>query len=258
VKFLDYYSKVDLIEQYRKANKRLILLDYDGTLITFFSNPSDAIPGDNLMEVLEKLNTEKNDLCIISGRNSDWFDKWFIQLNIHIISEHGGCIKFKGQQWVKKETGPDNWKDAVKQVMNRYVQECPATFIEEKGYAIVWHYRKANANQGSLLAGQLYKEFKDQFTNENLEVFSGKKIVEVKIKGINKGAAIKQFLTNTTYDFILAVGDDYTDEAMFKELAGVNNSFTIKVGNDASLAQYNLYTPQMVISLLETFTYIID
>lgn len=255
---MDYYSRVDLIEQYRKASKRLILLDYDGTLISFFSNPSDAIPGDNLMEMLEKLNTSKNDLCIISGRNRDWFDKWFIQLNIHIISDHGGCIKLKGQPWVKEETGPDNWKDAVKQVMNRYVLECPATFIEEKDYALVWHYRKANASQGSLLAGQLYKEFKDQLVNENLEVFSGKKIVEVKIKGINKGVAIKQFLTNKTYDFILAVGDDYTDEAMFKELASVNNSFTIKVGDDASIAQYNLYTPQMVISLLEMFTYIID
>jgi trehalose 6-phosphate synthase/phosphatase len=58
------------------------------------------------------------------------------------------------------------------------------------------------------------------------------------------------------YDFILAIGDDYTDEAMFRELAEVNNSFTIKVGGDASLAQYNLYTPQMVVSLLETFTYV--
>jgi trehalose 6-phosphate synthase/phosphatase len=258
VKFLDYYSKVDLIEQYRKANKRLILLDYDGTLISFFSDPSDAIPGDNLMEVLGKLNTTKNDLCIISGRNSDWFDKWFVQLNIHIIAEHGGCIKLKGQQWAKQETGPDDWKDAVKQMMNRYVQECPVTFIEEKEYAIVWHYRNADASQGSSLARQLYEEFKDQLTNKNLEVFSGKKIVEVKIKGINKGAAIKQFLTNSTYDFILAVGDDYTDEAMFKELAAVNNSFTIKVGDDASLAQYNLYTPQMVVSLLETFTHITD
>lgn len=258
MKFLDFYSKVDLIEQYRKASKRLILLDYDGTLITFFSNPADAIPGDNLMDVLKKLNTSKNDLCIISGRNSDWFDKWFAQLNIHIIAEHGGCMKLKGQQWLKKETGPGKWKDAVKQLMNKYVQECTATFIEEKEYAVVWHYRNADVSQGNRLAEQLYNEFSSQLPNGELEVFSGKKIVEVKIKGINKGAAIKQFLTGSSYDFILAVGDDYTDEAMFKELAAVHNSFTIKVGDDASFAQYNLYTPQMVVSLLETFSYVTD
>jgi trehalose 6-phosphate synthase/phosphatase len=253
VKFLDYYSKFDLIEKYRRADKRLILLDYDGTLISFFSNPADAIPGDNLLEVLEKLNTAKNDLCIISGRNSDWFDKWFTQLNIIIIAEHGGCIKLKGEQWLKKEAGPNSWRDTVKQVMNRYVQECRHSFVEEKEYAMVWHYRNADTSQGTLLAEQLYNELYNLCRTENLDVFSGKKIIEVKIRGINKGAAIKQLLATAAYDFILAIGDDYTDEEMFRELAAVNDSFTIKVGNDASLAQYNVYTPQMVISLLEMF-----
>jgi trehalose 6-phosphate synthase/phosphatase len=252
VKFLDYYSKFDLIEKYREATKRLILLDYDGTLISFFSNPADAIPGDNVMDVLTKLNTAKNDLCVISGRNSAFFDQWFSELNIIIIAEHGGCIKLKGQPWLKKEAGPDKWKDAVRLVMNKYVQECAHSFIEEKEYSVVWHYRNAEAIQGNMLAEKLYQEFKDRFRHENLEVFAGKKIVEVKLKGINKGAAIQQFLATDTYDFILAIGDDYTDEEMFKVLAAVDNSFTIKVGNDTSVAQFNLYTPQMVISLLET------
>jgi trehalose 6-phosphate synthase/phosphatase len=252
VQFLDYYSKFDLIEKYREAGKRLILLDYDGTLISFFSNPADAIPGDSLMELLTKLNTAKNDLCIISGRNSHWFDQWFGQLNIIIIAEHGGCVKLKGQPWLKKEAGSDKWKAAVKEVMDRYVQQCANSFIEEKEYSVVWHYRNADPDQANLLAAKLYKEFQDRFRHENLEVFTGKKIVEVKIKGINKGAAIQQFLATDTYDFILAIGDDYTDEEMFKVLATVNKSFTIKVGNDTSVARYNLYTPQMVISLLET------
>jgi trehalose 6-phosphate synthase/phosphatase len=258
VKFLDYYSRFDLIEQYRTANKRLILLDYDGTLISFFSNPSDAIPGADLKELLKKLDNNKNEVCIISGRSNDWFDKWFNELNIHIIAEHGGCIKNKGQQWVKTETGSDDWKNDVKAVMGRYVTECLHSFVEEKEYSMVWHYRNANPDRANLLAEKLYEELKDLFTGKNLEVFAGKKIVEVKIKGINKGAAIKQFLAIASYDFILAVGDDYTDEAMFKVLAEVNNSFTIKVGVDTSFAQYNLYTPQMVISLLGTFTHIID
>jgi trehalose 6-phosphate synthase/phosphatase len=256
VKFLDNYSKFDLLEQYRKASKRLILLDYDGTLISFFSNPSDAIPGNDLKELLKNLNTDKNDLCIISGRSNDWFDKWFKELHIHIIAEHGACIKLKGQQWLKAEAGTDDWKVEVNDLMHRYVAECPGSFIEQKDYSVVSHYRNADPDHGNLLADSLCKKLKLRFTNRNLEVFTGKKIVEVKIRGINKGAAIKQFLAITTYDFMLAAGDDYTDETMFQMLAAVNNSFTIKVGIDASLTQYNLYTPQMVISLLETFTHI--
>jgi len=258
VKFLDYYSKFDLLEQYRKASSRLILLDYDGTLISFFPKPSDAIPGNDLKELLKKLNTPKNDLCIISGRSSDWFDKWFKELNIHIIAEHGACIKPKGQKWINVEAGSDDWKRDVNAVMHMYVDKCPGSFIEEKEYSVVWHYRNADPIQGNLLAEDLYKKLKTGFRDTNLEVFIGKKIVEVKIRGINKGEIIKQFLTFTNFDFILAAGDDYTDEAMFKVLAAVKNSFTIKVGIDSSFAQYNLYTPQMVVSLLETFTHITD
>jgi len=258
VKFLDYSVKFDLIDQYQRATKRLILLDYDGTLISFFRNPSDAIPGEDLKELLKKLNTLKNEVCIISGRSSDWFDKWFTELDINIIAEHGGCKKIKGQPWTKVETGTGLWKNDVTNVMQRYVTECPHSFVEEKEYSIVWHFRNADPDLGNLLAGKLILELNEKFSSRNLDIFMGKKIVELKIRGIDKGDAIKQFLTGATYDFILAVGDDYTDEEMFKVLAEVKNSFTIKVGNDASFAQFNLYTPQMVVSLLETFSHIVD
>jgi trehalose 6-phosphate synthase/phosphatase len=79
----------------------------------------------------------------------------------------------------------------------------------------------------------------------------GNKIVEVRNSGIDKGTAIKKILARHSYDFIFAVGDDKTDEDMFKTLVGKPNCFTIKVGPNASYAQYNLLKPQMVISLLE-------
>ena len=88
------------------------------------------------------------------------------------------------------------------------------------------------------------------------QVNMGNKIVEVRSRGINKGTAIKKILLNKEYDFVFAVGDDKTDEDMFKTLVGRENCFTIKVGPNASYAQYNLLKPQMVISLLEGFNYL--
>jgi trehalose 6-phosphate synthase/phosphatase len=82
-------------------------------------------------------------------------------------------------------------------------------------------------------------------------VLPGNKIVEVRNSGTDKGTAIKKILAKEEYDFIFAVGDDRTDEDMFKQLAQKENSFTIKVGSEASYAHYNLHTPQMVVSLLE-------
>ena len=87
--------------------------------------------------------------------------------------------------------------------------------------------------------------------DRHLEVMHGSKIVEVRTRGINKGIAIRKILSGEKYDFVFAVGDDKTDEDMFKMLAGKENCFTVKVGPNASYAQYNLLKPQMVIALLE-------
>jgi trehalose 6-phosphate synthase/phosphatase len=84
-----------------------------------------------------------------------------------------------------------------------------------------------------------------------LQVNLGNKIVEVRSRGIDKGTAIKKILSKKDYDFVFAVGDDKTDEDMFKTLVGRDNCFTVKVGPNASYAQYNLLKPQMVVSLLE-------
>jgi trehalose 6-phosphate synthase/phosphatase len=127
-----------------------------------------------------------------------------------------------------------------------------------KDFSIVWHYRNADADQGKLRAAELMNELKELAKNRELKVFSGKKIVEVKMNHIDKGAAVKKILSKSQFDFILAIGDDYTDEDMFKLLTHNENSFTIKVGNEASFASYNLYTPQMVISLLEKISYITE
>jgi trehalose-phosphatase len=256
LKFLDYYSKADLLERYRHANKRLILLDYDGTLIPFFSNPSDAAPGYNLIELLKKLNNNKNDLWLVSGRSYLWFDKWFHNLNINIIAEHGACIKSAGKEWEKALVYNNGWKGEVKEIMELYVRNCPNTFIEEKEYSTVWHYRNAIYEQAKSLVRELYTALNNYACTQNLQVFMGNKIIEVKIRGIDKGSAIKKLVAGNCYDFVLGIGDDYTDEDMFKVLAEKPYSFSIKVGNDDSMARFNLYTPQMVISLLEAISYI--
>jgi len=256
VKFLDYYSKSDLIDSYRNADKRLVLLDYDGTLISFFPNPADAIPGRSLIELLNKLNTSKNHLCLISGRPYEWLDYWFGKLNINIIAEHGACIKLKDARLIKSNSDESIWKKQVQMIMEAYTQQCANTFVEEKEYSIVWHYRRANPSEAKQHADKLYEELSNLSEQLNYQVKKGNRIIEAKNQGIDKGSAIDTFLASNEYEFILAIGDDYTDEDMFKVLAETKNTFTIKVGDNISSAQYNLYTPQMVISLIETLAHI--
>lgn len=255
VKFLDEYSKIHLLESYRSANKKLLLLDYDGTLKPFVSNPDDAIPGKELLQLIKELN-EDNTVCVISGRSSKWLEKYFGECNIHMVAEHGARFKFPHQEWTNEIMVQGEWKQPILQIMQAYVRRCAHSFIEEKEFSIVWHYRNASLEQGKLRAAELAAELNDYAYKRHLQVSPGNKIVEVKAFGVDKGAAIRKILNNNDFDFILAIGDDQTDEDMFRVLLDVKNSYTIKVGNEASFARYNLFTPQMVISLLENMNFI--
>ena len=255
VKFLDDYSRGILLDSYRKAVKRLIVLDYDGTLVPFTSNPSSAIPDTHLLELLKNLSLD-NDVYIVSGRNSDWLEKYFGRHSLNLIAEHGARIKYHGGHWSNEVLVRSEWKEQAIRLMQTYVRRCAHSTIEEKEYSLVWHYRNAHPEQGKLRASELYAELSDFAYNRHLEVMKGNKIVEIRNSGVDKGAAVRKVLGRKNYDYVLAIGDDTTDEDMFKILANGKNSFTIKVGSDASFAKYNLYTPQMVISLLDRLAFI--
>lgn len=252
IKFLDEYSRRIIFDAYRKAGKRLLLLDYDGTLVTFSSKPELAVPGNDLLQLINDLSLcEENDVFLISGRSSSWLDKHFGSLPVNLIAEHGARYKWKNSEWITEVQTHNEWKEQVHNVMEMYVRRCANTFIEEKDFSMVWHYRNANNEQGKLRAFELVSELNDYIRNSHLQVLMGNKVVEVKQSGINKGNSIKKMIDQESYDFIFAAGDDRTDEDMFKALAHRKNAFTIKIGTEASYAQYNLHTPQMMISLLE-------
>jgi trehalose 6-phosphate synthase/phosphatase len=252
VKFIDHLSKRNLFDAYRNAKRRLLLLDYDGTLVSFASNPDLAVPDKALLNLISGLSSaEGNDVYVISGRSSAWLDKHFGSMPVNLISEHGARFRRKNNDWITQVQTHSEWKEQVHHIMEIYVRRCANSFVEEKDFSIVWHYRNANVEQGKLRALELANELHEYTRHRQLEVLPGNKIVEVRNSGTDKGTAIKKILAKEEYDFIFAVGDDRTDEDMFKQLAQKENSFTIKVGSEASYAHYNLHTPQMVVSLLE-------
>ena len=142
-----------------------------------------------------------------------------------------------------------DWKSPVKKLMEEYVPQCPQSFIEEKEYAVAWHYRNMPATALDA-AKELYRKLLACTAQGPVNVLDGHKVIEVRLKEANKGAAIERVLGHAAYDFILCVGDDITDEDMFERLADRAEAFTIKIGNGATAARYSLHTPYMVQSLL--------
>ena len=252
VRVMDKQLKQNLFDHYQRSSRRLLLLDYDGTLVPFASKPENARPGKQVMRLLRKLSeTDGNEVVIISGRSSEWLEKELGELSLWMIAEHGAKVKKKDGSWREEVIRTDEWKTQVRKVMESYVRRAAHSFVEEKDFALVWHFRNTNPEQGRVRSLELFSELSEYTRHVELQVMMGNKIVEVRVKGIGKHIAASKILINGDYDFVLAIGDDRTDEDMFELLADRENCYTIKVGDEASYAKYNLLNQQKVISLLD-------
>ena len=241
--------KIKLLDDYSKSNNRLILLDYDGTLVHFAEKPEKAKPDDELLKLLTSLaNDVKNEIVIISGRDRATLDKWFGDLNIGLVAEHGAWIKERGKEW--KTIGPlkNDWKKEILPVLELYTDRTPGSFIEEKDFSLVWHYRNCDPE----LAAVRVKELKDILLNltANLDigVMEGNKVIEIKNININKGLSVLEWISKRQWDFMLAIGDDLTDEDIFAVLPDI--AYSIKVGFGSSKAKFYVESVVDVRSLL--------
>src|SRR6185436_11141623 len=90
VRFLGTWQKLKMAATYVVSKSRLLLIDYDGTLVGFSPKPELAVPPDELIKTLSPLSSsERNDIFIISGRSSKSLEDWFGKYPINLIAEHG-------------------------------------------------------------------------------------------------------------------------------------------------------------------------
>jgi trehalose 6-phosphate synthase/phosphatase len=253
VKFLDNTDRKQLLQTYSASKKRLFLLDYDGTLVPFYSLPGQARPDKRILDMLQKLCADPaNTVYVISGRDGYTLEQWLGFLPVNLVAEHGARIRSESRQWENIiETDP-GWYSDIITVMDEYVRRCNGAFIEKKDFSVAWHYRNAEPRQAKVLSTELYSELSEFASRHGLQVIMGNKVVEVRYHGVDKGTVVRKIMGRADYDYMLCIGDDRTDEDMFRVLAAVPEAWTIKVGLGASFAKYNLPALQFVISLLET------
>ena len=226
-------------ESFHKAYKRILFLDYDGTLVPFTNKPNLAKPDAQLLSLLSILSQLSNtEVVLISGRKKEDLERWFEGLALNFICEHGLLIKRRSKDWEVTAVMPSEIKNRIKSIMEVYVDRLPRSFVEEKEFSVVFHYRNADPEQANLRVAELVDELLGFTGTLDISLILGNKIVEVKPAGINKGTSANLFLKDNTFDFILAIGDDTTDEDLFLKLP--EEAITIKVGMGNSNAKYSL------------------
>lgn len=252
-KLLDDKITDHIHEEYQIAQKRTLLLDYDGTLVPFARLPQDAKPTKELLSILTRLASDKkNQVVVISGREAGTLEEWLGKLPVTLVAEHGASYKMKGENWIHSETVSDQWKEEIRPVMQTFVSRCVGSFVEEKKNTIAWHYRNTHPDLGFSRSRELINNLNMLLQNTQLQVIDGNKVVEVRMTGIDKGVMARKMVQEMEPDFVLCIGDDTTDEDMFKALS--EKAYTIKVSYGPTAAQFTVLSQQNVLSLLEELT----
>ena len=277
VNYLNFEMKQKIITSYKLAKKRIIFLDYDGTLVPLTNDPKMATLPNRIVRFLnpfiklispEKLDSNtnakhilrritsnpKNTIIIISGREREFLEKQFKNMDVTLIAEHGYFIRESGKDWVTQTEVNLSWKENILPVLNEYVNRCNGSMVEEKHASLAWHYRNADQDIADIRIHELKNDLAEILKNESkLEILDGNKVLEIKSIMYNKGTAALTFLKDDSFDFIMAVGDDKTDEDLFRAMP--KHAVTIKIGSDPSLAEYSLKEQPMLYDLLDHFKY---
>jgi trehalose-phosphatase len=228
-----------VVKRYREAEKRILLLDYDGTLTEIVKNPRDAAPSEEILEILSGLASDRrNKVCIITGRKKEEAEEWFGKLSLTVYAEHGAYKKEDGK-W-EGSPCPLEWiPDAVK-VIEDFAHMTPGTFIEVKNTCVVFHCGGK---------GQCCAETLNKIVGDRARVVTGKGIIEVRPKGVDKGECVLKEIEKGS--FVLCCGDDVTDEDMFMILKEVENAFSVCIGKRDTCAGWRLPEPGDLRRLLK-------
>ncbi len=233
-----------------RAERRVLLLDYDGTLAPLVPLRHRANPSPEVLQLLWRLQQDpRNVLAVVSSRDRLTLQRWLGECGCILVAEHGAWFNTDGA-WQLLQDLDDDWKGTIRPILERVVEQTPGSLLEEKDYSLVWHYRMTDPEFGLWQARELCSQLQGMLAGSELQVQSGHKVVEVKWSKIHKGVAASQIIEQAQpVDFILALGDDHTDEDVFAAIP--RDQWTVKVGMGISSARFSLPNAADVHQLLQ-------
>lgn len=287
----------DVAKAYRVARHRLILLDWGGTLVPNVDkhdklhafalatgHATQEGPSVELTLILEALCSDpKNFIFVVSGKEIRAVSKFFGNIRgLGLGAEHGFYYKWPrddiawdladvAQQKSKWQTimhiADDSWKESAKIVMDIFVQRTHGTYIEQKGNALIWQFSDADPEFGFLQSKELEDHLHSILSTHPVEIIRGGGVadgyIEVRPAGASKGLFLEHVLgilktQNIEPDFIMAVGDDSSDEPMFERVGLLVqdqpqiNAFSVTVGKKPTAAKAYVDDSHAVLELLNT------
>jgi trehalose 6-phosphate synthase/phosphatase len=243
-----------LAARLRSADRLLLLLDYDGTLVPFARAPGLAAPDRQLRELLRTLASKPGTAVhVVSGRGKDTLERWLGDLPIGLHAEHGLWSRMSpAEEWVMPENVGTTWLAGVRRILDDAVDATPGALVEAKTASLAWHWRMAEPELGAERAHELWRQLEGQLGGEPVELLRGEKVIEIRPRGVNKGRVVERLLAAEPRPLptIVAMGDDGTDDDAFRALPP--EAITISVGFRLNAARYRVARPRAARELLES------
>jgi len=137
-----------LINKYKAAHNKLILLDYDGALVNRYTKPYNDVPSAHLLNNLTLLGTmPQTKVIIFTGKGQHDIDSFIGHLPVDIIAEHGAMRK-ENNTWQQQAVNNTFWKKNVIPLFNKITLLCPGSYVEEKIFSISWDYKNVEKASG--------------------------------------------------------------------------------------------------------------
>ena len=169
------------------------------------------------------------------------------------------------------EIGDQAWKESAKNVMEIFAQRTHGTYIEQKGNALIWQFSEADPEFGMMQSKELVEHLRLILASYQVEIIRGGGVadgyIEVRPAGASKGLFLEHCVSimkssGSPADFVMAVGDDISDEPMFARIAQSirmkdlkpDTSFAVTVGKKPTAAAAFLDDPAALLELLSTLS----
>jgi trehalose 6-phosphate synthase/phosphatase len=242
------------VEQLLAAEEVALALDYDGTLVQLERAPELARPDGALLLLLFELAKARGvEVYIVSGRSRETLSAWLGELPIGLVAEHGLWIRRLGEkEWHSDfDFSSCSWKAVVRAVFDEFAMRTPGSLVEEKSAGLAWHYRNATPHLGLLRSRELRAHLVQSLAQAPVSILTGRKVVEVRPQGIDKGTVAKLLAGTNPSRLIAAFGDDRTDEEMFAVLP--ESALTFCAGPGLTRARFRVDGPPEVRRTLKSF-----
>ncbi len=222
----------DFVKKLSASEKRILLLDYDGTLAPFTKNRDSAFPYEWVPDLITQImQNPQNKVAIISGRGAMKVKELLgLNKNPEIWGSHG--YEWLDEKNILRTERVDRntelaLRDAAK--WSREILNLNDN-LEVKPFGIAIHWRGEDKNSREILESQATRGLQQYCFETSLELVPFDGGVELKTTEFNKGNAVRKILDmfNNIEYAAAYLGDDLTDEDAFKAIKDKGAAILVK------------------------------